>query len=1099
LAEYHYSPFKKFNGTTDFLATPSTTALQLNHFTCACWFRTTKVRTPLPNGVGEGFMVAKGGWLSGAAGQNLSYGLWHSDADHLRGGFEETTSADHICTTGTLINDGNWRHAVVTYDGLIVTLYMNGVVRDTHVTSATPEVNTQDLTVGRNPLQGANNSPLFFEGDLDEVYVWNEALTLEEVLDLYNNGNVPQRDKIVFENNFGGSGAGSGGAAQAQNIIEFRLSGGKTNTVKNSSLGGEMSEDPAALIQSSAILNFFDHVDLPRATSGEFNYLIEYINCKNNSEGLPSVKWWLDRDTLSDENEFAWSFDNTINILINQNSILFDGGNDLIDCTNDATLWSQSLTKFSFSFWFYPTSNTGSIARYLVRHNEAVANCFYCHTFNNDLAFKMNFGAGDVQVFGSFGAINTWHHALVTYDSTLGSNEMKIYLDGNTTPLAQGQNGGAVNLSATLQLGGNATAGHLGNMKQFKWWTTVALTGTDAANLFAGNDSLVTTPNYNLPMDEGQGNPVDTISGTKVGTLTNGALWDNTIKTIRTSGHKYRYEPHKKFNGTSDFNQITHTAAYSVTQFSIGCWFRTSASGALMFMIVKGSTTSETAGTNVNYSLAMTSSNTVQLFWETSAGVDKVVTSPLTYNDGKWHFALGTYDQVTIRLYIDGKEVANLAETAAPDNNPTDIYIGVNNGGASNFWNGDLDEIRIWNNDLTAREQADLFTFGTIPQTAAVVYTNKFGDDNGSRIAQVIPNITTEPLLSSWKTAQSEPSGSNFYQKDIKQAGSNNPYNSYFPMLIRRRILANSNSSMDNQGMFKLKGLLRRSNSDQGSGDGGTTPPPQVTNVTFGVTGDCDCNSTFDKLLGVAKTNGMSNFLITGDITYNGPSCMGSKFPDHKVLVVVNGNHDGGSKISFWRSFMGVQQNYYRKDIQNICILGMDSEQSFSSGSAQYTFISNELKNASEDNNVDWIIVMIHRPFISASSTHPENEGNKADIYFPLFTQYKVDLVLQSHNHNLQRSKLIVDNPSNHTAPTVVTSGSTFVKGQGFVVMNNGTGGHDTGNNLYGLGSPKAWTEYQDDTTNAVSLLQWSGTNNAKLTAMIHDINNEMKDSFTIS
>jgi len=63
-----------------------------------------------------------------------------------------------------------------------------------------------------------------------------------------------------------------------------------------------------------------------------------------------------------------------------------------------------------------------------------------------------------------------------------------------------------------------------GNMRDFRWWTTKALTQTEITDVY-NNSVNAPLPDYWLKMVEGIGNPVDRISGTKIGTLTNGAFW----------------------------------------------------------------------------------------------------------------------------------------------------------------------------------------------------------------------------------------------------------------------------------------------------------------------------------------------------------------------------------------------------------------------------------------------------------------------------------------------------------------------------------------------------------------------------------------------
>lgn len=277
-------------------------------------------------------------------------------------------------------------------------------------------------------------------------------------------------------------------------------------------------------------------------TSSEVNLIKngneDVVIAPHFSVDLDESKGIITKDSVTNhlegvrENGADWAF-NTKNTRYN---VQFDGSNDFIDLTNDASLWSQSLTKFSFSFWAYPTTNSGSIVRDVVNHGTGASNGFRCIQFNNDMAWKINFGAGESNIFGNYGTINTWNHFVCTYDSTLGSNQQKIYKNG--TLLAQGESGhGAINLSDAAQLAGGGTD-FKGNLRDFRFWKSKALTALEVVTVFY-DDPSAPSPDYWLKMDEGTGNAIDFISDSKVGTLTNGAFWSSEVFPTVTSDPSY--------------------------------------------------------------------------------------------------------------------------------------------------------------------------------------------------------------------------------------------------------------------------------------------------------------------------------------------------------------------------------------------------------------------------------------------------------------------------------------------------------------------------------------------------------------------------------
>ena len=86
----------------------------------------------------------------------------------------------------------------------------------------------------------------------------------------------------------------------------------------------------------------------------------------------------------------------------------------------------------------------------------------------------------------------------------------------------------------------------------------------------------------------------------------------------------------------------------------------------------------------------------------------------------------------------------------------------------------------------------------------------------------------------------------------------------------------------------------------------------------------------------------------------------------------------------------------------------MSTEEKFETDSEQYSFVVNDLRNAANNPDIKWIIVNMHNPFYASPNNvrNPTAQGTKNTgiSYHPLFDKYGVDLVLQGHVHNYQRS-----------------------------------------------------------------------------------------------
>ena len=133
-------------------------------FTIACWIKTT----------GDGEMVT---WGSSPAGQRLSFRL---DGGNLR-----TEHGSGNLIGNTPVNDGRWHHvALVVAEGAALQvpqtlLYVDGRADLTFSGSDTAYNLTADtdVSIGRR----ATSNDRFFPGSMDDVRIYDKALTAEEI------------------------------------------------------------------------------------------------------------------------------------------------------------------------------------------------------------------------------------------------------------------------------------------------------------------------------------------------------------------------------------------------------------------------------------------------------------------------------------------------------------------------------------------------------------------------------------------------------------------------------------------------------------------------------------------------------------------------------------------------------------------------------------------------------------------------------------------------------------------------------------------------------------------------------------------------------
>ena len=162
---------------------------------------------------------------------------------------------------------------------------------------------------------------------------------------------------------------------------------------------------------------------------------------------------------------------------------------------------------------------------------------------------------------------------------------------------------------------------------------------------------------------------------------------------------------------------------------------------------------------------------------------------------------------------------------------------------------------------------------------------------------------------------------------------------------------------------------------------------------------------------------------------------------DEKMKIAI-GNHDrDDEKLPAFMNHFGLREQYYSFDLQNIHFVALSTEVSFNVNSAQYKFVKDDLSKAASNPNIDWIIAYYHRPMYTLPSTHPAITFLRS-IYHPLFEQYGVDLVLQGHNHNYQRTYPIKFNSVNPGHPIETSTNTTnYTDPDGQIFVTVGTGG----------------------------------------------------------
>ena len=174
---------------------------------------------------------------------------------------------------------------------------------------------------------------------------------------------------------------------------------------------------------------------------------------------------------------------------------------------------------------------------------------------------------------------------------------------------------------------------------------------------------------------------------------------------------------------------------------------------------------------------------------------------------------------------------------------------------------------------------------------------------------------------------------------------------------------------------------------------------------------------------------------------------------DPQKMKISFGNHEfeDQSLVNQYMEYTNLDKQFYSFDYGNAHFISMATEIPFEQGSEQFEFVKHDLKKTKTNSSIDWIIVYYHQPMYT-SKTHHESLESFRDQYHSLFTEYGVDLVLQGHVHNYQRTYPLMYNSENPSNPTITQGAilrsnennneeNIFEESEGTIFAIVGTGG----------------------------------------------------------
>jgi len=216
-----------------------------------------------------------------------------------------------------------------------------------------------------------------------------------------------------------------------------------------------------------------------------------------------------------------------------------------------------------------------------------------------------------------------------------------------------------------------------------------------------------------------------------------------------------------------------------------------------------------------------------------------------------------------------------------------------------------------------------------------------------------------------------------------------------------------------------------------------------------------------------------------------------------RLKIALGDNEMFPFKFTQYMKHFNMDSPFYSFDYGKVHFLALASAKNkvipYNESSEQYKFVKNDLRTAHQNKNINWIVVYSFRAFYSSNTTHPGLDELQ-DLYHPLFDKYGVDVVLQAHNHNYQRTYPINYNVTKTFTPIITDRDiEKYNNDKGPIFVTVGTGGED----LYNFTgqAPYVITQFQRHGFLNIDIVE----NGTRLNGVFYENrDNSAKDQFTI-
>lgn len=173
----------------------------------------------------------------------------------------------------------------------------------------------------------------------------------------------------------------------------------------------------------------------------------------------------------------------------------------------------------------------------------------------------------------------------------------------------------------------------------------------------------------------------------------------------------------------SQYVQRAHSNLLNLQgSFTIGLWVkpRTLPASGLMSILSK----------DENYEFHLNPSGTINWWWQTTAGATNEFNSTTALPAGQWSHVLIRYAPGEQRIYINGTLAGQASFSGTPLANGDPLQLGADQGAVGRNFNGELDELRIYNSALSTTQISALVAERHPCSLTLQCFNDNFDDDS---------------------------------------------------------------------------------------------------------------------------------------------------------------------------------------------------------------------------------------------------------------------------------------------------------------------------------------------------------------------------------